>query len=102
MRVPLHCSELGIIRSNLEKLPDINAPIHAKGSLEVALAFQYEDPGVNHCLVEIRASSLAITAGLGRSKLASLFYHGQSHPLSGGLKGNNPISDFDNPQNPSK
>ena len=30
--------------------------------------------------------------------LASFLHHDQSHPLSGGLKGNNP---FDNPQKPS-
>ena len=37
-------------------------------------------------------------------QLASLFYHDQNHPLSGGLKGNNPnpFSDFDNPQKLSK
>ena len=34
--------------------------------------------------------------------LASLLYHDQSHPLSGGLKGTTPISDFDTPQKPFK
>ena len=57
-----------------------------------------------------RKDTVAILGGSTRKKtrpgarfqLASLFYHGQSHPLSGELKGHHPIPDFDNHDNPKK
>ena len=49
--------------------------------------------------IEARAN-LIESAKESQGNLASIFYHGQSHPLSGGLKGNKPssISDFDSLQ----